>query len=94
MSLFMNIYYFEKKIFNMKFGYFTEVLDIMSIQRLTAGWTVRGSNPGGWRDFPHLSRPALGPTQPPVQCVPGLSSGVKYGRGVLLATSSAEVMEE
>ena len=27
------------------------------------------------RDFPHLSRPALGLTQPPVQWVPGLSRG-------------------
>jgi hypothetical protein len=33
------------------------------------------------------SRPALGPTQPPIQWVPGvLSAGVKRGRGVTLTT--------
>ena len=33
-----------------------------------------GSNPGGDKIF-CLSRPAVGPTQPPVQWVPGLSWG-------------------
>ena len=34
-----------------------------------------GLNPGGGRDFSHTSRPALGPIQPPVQWVPGVSRG-------------------
>ena len=44
-----------------------------------------GSNPGGDEIF-HPSRPALRPTQPPVKWVPGLSRGLKCGRGVLLTT--------
>jgi hypothetical protein len=48
------------------------------------------------RDFPQPSWPALGPAQPPVQCVVGLFPGGKSGRGVGLATPSpprAEVHE-
>ena len=44
-----------------------------------------GSNTGGKEIF-RPYRPALWPTQPPVKWVPGLSRGVKCGRGVLLAT--------
>jgi len=36
------------------------------------------------RDYSHQSRPALRTTQPPVQWVPGLSRGVRCGRGVTL----------
>ena len=36
------------------------------------------------QDFLHLSIPALGPTQPPVQWVMGLCRGVKSGRSVTM----------
>ena len=40
------------------------------------------------RDFSQLSRPTLGPTQSPVQWVPGLSWWVKSVRGVTLTPHS------
>jgi hypothetical protein len=46
-------------------------------------------SPAGVKDFSSIpvSRPDLGPTQPPVQWVPEvLSPGVKLGRGVMLTT--------
>jgi hypothetical protein len=48
------------------------------------------------RDFPHLCRPALGPTQPPVQWVPGLYRGKERpGRDANPSPpSSAVVMKE
>jgi hypothetical protein len=41
----------------------------------------------GFFSLASVSRPTLGPTQPPVQWVPGvLSQGLKRGRGVTLTT--------
>jgi hypothetical protein len=58
----------------------------------------RGSIPGtGERVFPltSVSRPALGPIQPPVQWVPGdLSSSLKRGRADHSPPSSAEIENE
>jgi hypothetical protein len=48
-----------------------------SVVGVATGYVVYGSGIESrwWRDIPHLSRPVLGPTQPPVQWVPGLSRG-------------------
>ena len=48
----------------------------------------------GW-DFPHLSIPSLGPTQPPIQWLPDLSWGVEVVGtcGWPPTPSSAEVLE-
>jgi len=64
---------------------FSEVLSYMYGPGSSVGLDGPGSNPGGDEIF-RPSRPAVGPTQPPVKWVPGLSPGVKCGRGVLLTT--------
>ena len=55
-----------------------------SVQRLTTGWTVRGSNPGGARFSTLPGRP----WGPPSLLYNGyrVFPGVKYGRDVLLTT--------
>jgi hypothetical protein len=60
----------------------------------TGYWLVGPVIESRWRrDFPHLSKPAVGPTLPPVQWVPGLSRGLQAAGAWrwLVTPSSAEV---
>jgi len=60
-----------------------------SVGGIATGLGLDGPGIESWwgRDFPYLSIPALGPTQPLVQWVLGLSPGVKSGRCVTLTPS-------
>jgi hypothetical protein len=69
-----------------------------SVHRRAMGWTIMGSNlgwGGGGRDFHFVSRPALGPTQPPVQWVPIPFLEIKRsGRSVDDPSPSITVLNE
>jgi hypothetical protein len=66
-----------------------------SVYLLTTDWNTGVRSPAEAKNFPvaSVSRPALGPTQPPVQWVPCFSPGVNRGQAWLwpLSTSSAEI---
>jgi hypothetical protein len=74
-------------------SYWTDAHEIwyMRVWRLTAGWTVRGSNPGEAR----FSAPVqTGPGAHPASFTmgTGLFPGVKCGRGVTLTTHTLLVL--
>jgi hypothetical protein len=49
--------------------------DVKSILKLEINVYFKGKKIPVGRDFPHLSRPAMRPIQPPVQWIAGLSRG-------------------
>jgi hypothetical protein len=48
----------------------------MNCEQSTREYKKKEKSPGGDEIFSPLSRPAVGPTYPPVQWVPGVSRGV------------------
>jgi hypothetical protein len=73
------------------------VISIHECAGIATRYRMDGRGIKSWwgRDFPQLSRPALGPTQPPVQWIPGLLPGGKAAATwrIPLTPSSAEVKE-
>ena len=67
---------------NLTFTYLLLGRVAQSVQRLTTGWTVRGSNPGGAR----ISAVQTGPGAYPASCTMGIGTfpGIESGRGVTL----------
>jgi hypothetical protein len=61
---------------------------------VATGWAVRGSNVGGGRDFLHPSKPALGPTQSPIQWVSAYPWVKGPRRGVNHPTPSGGEVKE
>jgi hypothetical protein len=65
----------------------------LSVQCLTTDWTTRIRSPADAKDFPlvSVSIPALRPTHPPTQWVPGPFSEIERGQGITLTTHSHSV---